>query len=128
MHRLPDKIGNWSCENHESLTRDLKGRMGFKGWVMSDWGATKSASMNTGLDQEMPGSKYMGDTLADMVSKGEVSMDKVDDSAVRNMWPYFAAGLFDRENTNTKNNNVTHEEHNKLACDLAAASTVLLKN
>ena len=29
----------WSCENPETLNRDLKQRMGFKGWVMSDWGA-----------------------------------------------------------------------------------------
>merc|ERR1719503_434637 len=123
-----DQIGRWSCENHESLTRDLKERMGFKGWVMSDWGGTHSASMNAGLDQEMPGSDWMGDKLAKMVQDGEVSMDKVDDSAVRNMWPYFAMGLFDKENTNTADNDVTNDELNKLARDLAAASTVLLKN
>jgi len=27
--------------------------MGFKGWVMSDWGATHSTSINAGLDQEV---------------------------------------------------------------------------
>jgi len=70
----------------------------------------------------------MGDKLAAMVQSGEVSMDKIDDSAVRNMWPYFAVGLFDKENNNTKDNNVTTPEHNKLARDLASASTVLLKN
>merc|ERR1711998_343634 len=98
------------------------------GWVMSDWGGTHSTSINAGLDQEMPGSGHMGDKLADMVKNGEVSMDKVDDSAVRNMWPYFAMGLFDTENPNTQDNDVTTDEHNKLARDLAAASTVLLKN
>merc|ERR1712070_1098214 len=84
--------------------------------------------MNAGLDQEMPKSNFMGDKLAAMVQSGEVSMDKVDDSAVRNMWPYFAVGLFDKENNNTKDNNVTTPEHNRLARDLASASTVLLKN
>lgn len=123
-----DEIGRWSCENHDSLTRDLKERMGFKGWVMSDWGGTHSTSMNAGLDQEMPGSNFMGDKLAKMVQDGTVSMDKVDDSAVRNMWPYFKMGLFDKENTNTADNDVTTDEHNTLARDLAAASTVLLKN
>jgi len=46
--------GLWSCENPETLARDLKARLGFKGWVMSDWGATHSTSINAGLDQEMP--------------------------------------------------------------------------
>merc|ERR1712232_423233 len=62
------------------------------------------------------------------VQSGEVSMEKVDDSAVRNMWPYFAMGLFDKPNTNTKSNNVTTSEHNNLARELAIAGTVLLKN
>ena len=32
-----------------------------QGWVMSDWGATHSMSIIQGLDQEMPGDKYMSD-------------------------------------------------------------------
>jgi len=55
-------------------------------------------------------------------------MEKVDDSAVRNMWPFFAMGVFDNENNNSKANNVTSVEHNLLARELASASTVLLKN
>ena len=49
----------WSCENPETLQRDLKERLGFEGWVMSDWGATHSTSINAGLDQEMPGAGSM---------------------------------------------------------------------
>lgn len=97
------------------------------GFVMSDWGATHSASMNRGLDQEMPGSKYMGDALAAMVASGEVSAAKVDDSAVRVLWPYFAAGLFDHNNTNTKANNVTSPRHTALAQKISAEATVLLQ-
>ena len=40
MDCKPGVIGNWSCENHDTLQRDLKERLGFKGFVMSDWGAT----------------------------------------------------------------------------------------
>jgi beta-glucosidase-like glycosyl hydrolase len=43
--------GKWSCENPLTLERDLKQRLGFKGWVMSDWGATHSMSIVAGLDQ-----------------------------------------------------------------------------
>ena len=49
----------WSCENPLTLKRDLKARLGFQGWVMSDWGACHSASIMQGLDQEMPGQQYM---------------------------------------------------------------------
>jgi beta-glucosidase len=102
--------------------------MGFRGWVMSDWGATHSASMNQGLDQEMPGSDFMDGELASLVSSGDVSMEKVDESAVRILWPFFAVGLFDTPNNNTLANNVSTAEHNALARSLAAASTIMLKN
>jgi len=126
----PGKIGNWSCENSDTLQVDLKDRMGFKGYVMSDWGATHSASMNRGLDQEMPGGNYMGAKLAGMVQSGEVSMAKVDDSAVRILWPFFAVGLMDKPNPsgNTNANNVTSVAHLALARKIAAESAVLLKN
>jgi beta-glucosidase len=43
--------GIYACENEETLQRDLKGTLGFDGWVMSDWGATHSTSIKEGLDQ-----------------------------------------------------------------------------
>lgn len=124
----PEQIGNWSCENHRSLEEDLKGKLGFKGWVMSDWGGTHSTSMNAGLDQEMPGQKFMGKDLADQVASAEVSKDHVDDSAFRILWPFFKMGLFDEPNTNSKDNNVTSDDHNHIARAIASQGTVLLKN
>ena len=32
----------YGCENDRTLKQDLKGTMGFGGFVLSDWGATKS--------------------------------------------------------------------------------------
>ena len=37
--------GNWSCENNSTLNTDLRERLGFEGWVMSDWSATHSVSI-----------------------------------------------------------------------------------
>merc|ERR1712151_1366438 len=51
--------GAWSCENPTTLAGNLKKTMGFKGYVMSDWGATHSTSIMAGLDIEMPGAKWM---------------------------------------------------------------------
>eukprot|EP01065_Artemidia_motanka_P050031 TRINITY_DN8468_c0_g1_i1.p1 TRINITY_DN8468_c0_g1~~TRINITY_DN8468_c0_g1_i1.p1 ORF type:complete len:787 (+),score=185.23 TRINITY_DN8468_c0_g1_i1:59-2362(+) len=123
----PGAIGNWSCENSDTLG-DLKDRLGFQGWVMSDWGATHSTSINRGLDQEMPHDLYMGDTLTKMVAAGEVSMAKVDDTAKRILWPFFAVGVFDRPNNNTIDSNVSTPQHKALARNLSAQSTVLLQN
>eukprot|EP01062_Namystynia_karyoxenos_P036582 TRINITY_DN2664_c0_g1_i1.p1 TRINITY_DN2664_c0_g1~~TRINITY_DN2664_c0_g1_i1.p1 ORF type:complete len:799 (+),score=300.59 TRINITY_DN2664_c0_g1_i1:102-2399(+) len=122
------QIGNWSCENSDTLRGDYKGRMGFKGWVMSDWGATHSASIARGLDQEMPGSTYMGAKLAGMVKSGEVTQAMLDDSAQRILWPLFMVGAFDVENNNTLKNNVTTPEHNALARRISASGMILLKN
>lgn len=47
--------GTYDCENEKLLKVDLKGKMGFNGFVMSDWFATHSASVKQGLDQNMPG-------------------------------------------------------------------------
>jgi beta-glucosidase len=118
----------WSCENPETLQRDLKERLGFEGWVMSDWGATHSVAINAGLDQEMPGSGFMGDRLKAAVEAGNVTVAKVDDSATRILTPMFSVGLFDTPNKNTTANNVTSAAHNALARRLAARSLVLLKN
>ena len=51
--------GNWSCENPITLAHDLKIATKFEGYVMSDWGATHSASLMAGLDMEMPSAKVL---------------------------------------------------------------------
>eukprot|EP00927_Polykrikos_kofoidii_P003166 TRINITY_DN11252_c1_g1_i1.p1 TRINITY_DN11252_c1_g1~~TRINITY_DN11252_c1_g1_i1.p1 ORF type:complete len:812 (+),score=71.68 TRINITY_DN11252_c1_g1_i1:228-2438(+) len=121
-------VGKWSCENPDTLQRDLKDRLGFKGWVMSDWGATHSTSINAGLDQEMPGNYWMGEKLKSLVRNGIVTEAKVNESAVRILWPLFQVGLFDKPNTYNWTNNVSNAEHDRLARVMSAASTVLLKN
>eukprot|EP00759_Apiculatamorpha_spiralis_P017422 PhF_6_TR2342/c0_g1_i1/m.4190/K05349/bglX; beta-glucosidase len=59
----------WSCENNGTLMTDLKERIGFKGFVMSDWGATHSTSIEQGLDMEMPGAGFMGQSLLTAVQQ-----------------------------------------------------------
>jgi len=46
--------GAFACSNAHLLRDDLKGKMGFRGFVQSDWGATHSTTIADGLDQEMP--------------------------------------------------------------------------
>lgn len=126
-----NKINNtWSCENPVTLGQDFKNIVGFKGWVMSDWGATHSASINAGLDQEMPSSSYMSleKDLGTLIASGNVSMATVNDTTLRILTPLFKMGVFDRPQTNQTSANVTSVAHNAVARQLAGASTVLLKN
>src|SRR5271170_2061876 len=48
--------GQFACGNPDTLKTLLKGELGFRGFVTSDWGGVHSASfINSGLDMEMPG-------------------------------------------------------------------------
>lgn len=48
--------GQFACGNKNLLDDILRGELGFKGFVTSDWAAThKPEDINSGLDMEMPG-------------------------------------------------------------------------
>jgi beta-glucosidase len=57
----PGSQGPYSCGNASTLTGILRGELGFKGFVTSDWGANKATDfINAGLDMEMPGTGFGG--------------------------------------------------------------------
>jgi beta-glucosidase len=93
--------GAYACENSWLLNDVLKTEWGFKGYVMSDWGATHStvAAATAGLDQEsgwaFDRSAYFGPALAESVNNGHVSQARLDDMATRIVRSMFANGLFD---------------------------------
>lgn len=119
----------WSCENEVTLGH-LKKTLNFSGWVMSDWGATHSASIVEGLDQEMPGGSKMRNVLDPVVTAGNISVAVVNASVLRILTPMFRMGLFDGgpPSKGSIGANVTSPEHNALARSLAAKSMVLLQN
>lgn len=92
--------GTWACENDGILDGLLKGELGFKGYVMSDWGAqhTTVQSANTGLDMTMPGSDYNGGTilwgpqLTSVVESGQVSESRLDDMVTRILAAWYLVG------------------------------------
>jgi len=129
-----NRINNtWACENNQTLNTDLKGRFGYQGFVMSDWGATHSTveSANAGLDMEMPDNYYFGEALQQAVASGNVSMDRIDDMVLRILYSMFYVGLFDNPQTGNLSSEMPPElsmQHAQLARQLAATATVLLKN
>lgn len=120
----------YACENNETLNRDLKGRMGFEGFVMSDWGATHSTvqSANNGLDMQMPDDTYFGTALAQAIKNGEVPQSRLDDMVVRILTPMYAVGIFDRPQNGNINANASTLAHAQLTRRIAEEGTVLLKN
>ena len=126
-----NKIGDiWACENNNTLNKALKERMGFTGFVMSDWGAVHSTedSANHGLDMEMPDDKYFGDALKKAVQTGAVPQSRIDDMVYRILLSMFSVGIFDRPQGGNFTANVTSDTHYTLARQVGASSAILLKN
>ncbi len=87
----------YSCESDYLLNQVLKKDWGFKGWVMSDWGATHSTvkAALAGLDQEFYENKYFSAPLKKAVESGEVPMSRLDDMVHRILRTMFAFGVID---------------------------------
>src|SRR5581483_10118858 len=69
--------GVFACENPMLLNQALRQDWGWRGWVMSDWGAVHSTKAAlAGLDQEsgqeLDRQVFFGDALKAAVDKGEI--------------------------------------------------------
>lgn len=124
--------GRWACENNETLQRDYKERLGFEGFVMSDWGATHSTSIMQGLDMQMPDASYFGAPLLNAVQSGTIPLSAVDNSVLRILTQMYKFGIFDHPDqwnrTTHQDADVTSPAHSLVARKISAASSVLLKN
>jgi beta-glucosidase len=121
--------GDYSSASSHLLNGILKDEWGFKGFVVSDWGACHSTvkSANAGLDLEMPSASYFGQPLINAVNAGQVSMSTIDEAVRRILRTKFWAGVFDSpvyENPSLINT----PQHQALCRESAAKSIVLLKN
>ncbi|MEK0306918.1 exo-alpha-(1-_6)-L-arabinopyranosidase [Bifidobacterium favimelis] len=107
------------------LTKVLRDEWGFKGIVMSDWGADhdRVASLNAGLNLEMPPS-FTDDQVVKAVREGRLSEDQLD---------RMAQGMIDlvekaRPAMGKEGYRYDVEAHNQVARQAALESMVLLKN
>lgn len=132
---------------NEYLQRDiLKGKWGFKGFVVSDWGSVgemiahgyakdgKDAALiaiTAGSDMDMESRSYKNN-LADLVNEKKVDIAFVDDAVRRILYKKFELGLFDDpykySDIKRKEAALNNPEHTKAAREIAAKSIVLLKN
>lgn len=123
--------GTYACSNRRLLTEILRGEWGFRGFVVSDWGAMTDGTAeaaNAGLDLEMPGpGRYMGAPLLDAVRSGAVAEATVDDIVRRLLRILILSGRMDAPDEQDERSD-DRPEHRALARRAAAESMVLLKN
>ncbi len=92
----------YACENDWLLSTVLKKDWGYRGYVMSDWGAVHSGAkaVNAGLDQQSAGEafdrqNFLGWVLKADLASGAVSGARLDDMARRITRALFASGVVD---------------------------------
>jgi beta-glucosidase len=119
--------GDYACENKYLLTDVLKKDWNFKGFVLSDWGATHSTAKASaaGLDHEEPGEYFYGDKMKKAVEAGQVPMSELDDHVHRILRSMFATGVIDDP---PQKGVVDVVKGFEVSQKIAEASMVLLKN
>lgn len=91
--------GTYNCENGPLLNGVLEQQWGFKGFVLSDYGAAHNtvASLNNGLDFEpWPGVAYSPAAVTAALATGLVTEAQLDEHVFRYLRTLFASGVFDR--------------------------------
>ncbi|MHA1380407.1 MAG: beta-glucosidase family protein [Candidatus Helarchaeota archaeon] len=125
--------GIHGCENKYLLTDKLRNEWGFKGFVVSDWFATKNttsteACINAGLTLEMPWAiKYKKRKFRKALQKGKFTEKALNENIRRLLRVMILVGLFDDEKTLPKGSRNT-PEHQEVARKIAEEGIVLLKN
>jgi beta-glucosidase len=120
--------GAYACDSKHMLTDVLKRQLGFKGFVLSDFGAVHDtiASLNNGLDMETGvRAFYTPETIAAAVRSGQVSLATVNEHVLRILRTMFAFGLFDEEYARSA---IPVQAHGDVARDIADRGIALLKN
>jgi len=128
--------GQYCTENAYLIDTILKGEWGFKGIVISDWGAVHNTmeALENGTDLEMGtdltiGAHYdkffMGDTVLELVRSGKVPEALVDDKVRRILRVMFETHLMDH---NRPKGSFDTKAHQEVARKVAEEGIVLLKN
>lgn len=131
--------------NPEIFTDLLRKKLGFKGYVYSDWGAVQmlksfhkvaetrldaaEMAIEAGIDLEAP-SPWAFSGLDSLVALGRVEMSTIDQAVSRILYVKFISGLFEHPFVDVEqiDKNIHLPEHIALSKKMADESIVLLKN
>ena len=131
----------YASENKVLLTDILRGILGFRGFVMSDWWAiynNHSDNFNSGLDMNMPGGSYYGNhfgredsfwsCLEKYEDEGLINKTRINESATRIIATMYQMNQMDNYPDVHLFKETKTPERIKLQRDAATESQVLLKN
>lgn len=125
--------GAYAAANHVLITEVLKGAWAYRGWVMSDWGATPSWECAlAGLDQECGAqldallwqSEAFGDRLRAAHTDGRLPKERLSDMVRRILRSIFAVGVDRPAGIPAPD----FYAHNEIALRMARQGIVLLTN
>jgi beta-glucosidase len=129
--------GQYATHNDYLVNRILKGEWGFKGVLMSDWGAVHHTmeAITNGTDLEMGtdlslgpnpdyGKYFLGDTVVALVKAGKVEEPLIDEKVRRILRIMFKTHMFGKRPDGALNT----AEHQATARKVAEEGIVLLKN
>ncbi|MBQ0081226.1 MAG: glycoside hydrolase family 3 C-terminal domain-containing protein [Alistipes sp.] len=127
--------GEWASQSKYVIKDLLRGTLGFKGLVMSDWSAIYDWKkvVLSGQNADMPGSNYfyVKRTAKDLVEAGELTEKDIEEMIIPQIATCIRFGLYDRILNGKQyawelKNKMP--EHEKLVSEIAAEGIVLLKN
>jgi len=146
MNSFNDLNGTPASANSYLMRDILKGKWGFKGFVVSDWGSigeminhgyvkdnyqAAEAAINAGNDMDMESRSYINN-LAKLVADKKVSVATIDAAVRRILTKKYELGLFDDpyrfSNADREQSTLNKPAHVEAARDIARKSIVLLKN
>ncbi len=138
-------FSSWNGEkmhgNKYLLTDVLKGELGLRGFIVSDWMAIDQlhqdfyscvvGAINAGVDMVMVPYDYKRfiKTLTQAVEKGDITEERINDAVRRILLAKFELGLFEQPYTEEALlNKIGVTEHREVAQEAVRKSLVLLKN
>ncbi len=146
MNAYHDIDGVPCAASRELLTEILRFKWGFKGYVVSDYGAIEMLrtfhhvaadekeaavqALEAGIDIELPRLKCYGEPLLNAVKEGIISEAAIDEAVSRVLRVKFLLGLFDNPYVDVEKASraLDTQEDRMLALRAARESIILLKN
>ncbi len=128
--------GEWCGQSKYVITDLLRGTLGFKGLVMTDWRSVFDWEkiVLSGQNVEMPGlanEPYHVNSVRELLQNGKLSEKNIDDMIRPMIATCIRFGLYERFKNGQPNEEALAAklpEHEKLSLQTAAEGTVLLKN
>jgi beta-glucosidase len=120
----------YTSENSHLLTDILRNDWGFRGLVMSDFGASHSVapSANAGMDVQMDGGTPYQSGLAAAVGAGQVSTAVLDELVRTTIRARLWAGVLGGDTRQGYSSSINCADHKALALEAGRKSITLVKN